>query len=234
MYNTRKGIKACVVCVGMGYGGSLPDLPPAKNVLYQPPPWVQISSTVPPGEEVVKGPEGVTLPPNVNFGNAHTYFQRILWTSTWHSVNEVSVSPPVDNDPHFIIHLPTNNMDVCFNIDSKPGHILNLVSDKGTGTGCKLGAELFFNTSVLFLLLFWCHLCFSVNFCPEGLVVNGQLIGSKQVQESKLSTYFGTVSVYYQPDGVSVAIGTDRITLYDGRGHHSFTWEATAEVNLEG
>ncbi|XP_066523321.1 inter-alpha-trypsin inhibitor heavy chain H2 [Hoplias malabaricus] len=40
----------------------------------------------------------------------------------------------VENDPHFIVHLPKNNMDVCFNIDSKPGHILNLVSDPGTGT----------------------------------------------------------------------------------------------------
>uniref|UniRef100_A0A8B9J9Y6 Inter-alpha-trypsin inhibitor heavy chain 2 n=1 Tax=Astyanax mexicanus TaxID=7994 RepID=A0A8B9J9Y6_ASTMX len=39
----------------------------------------------------------------------------------------------MDNDPHFIVHLPKNNMDVCFNIDSKPGHILNLVSDPGTG-----------------------------------------------------------------------------------------------------
>ncbi|ROL50138.1 Inter-alpha-trypsin inhibitor heavy chain H2 [Anabarilius grahami] len=39
----------------------------------------------------------------------------------------------VDNDPHFIIHLPRSNMDICFNIDSKPGHILNLVSDPGTG-----------------------------------------------------------------------------------------------------
>ncbi|XP_043092276.1 inter-alpha-trypsin inhibitor heavy chain H2 [Puntigrus tetrazona] len=39
----------------------------------------------------------------------------------------------VDNDPHFIVHLPKNNMDVCFNIDSKPGHILNLISDPGTG-----------------------------------------------------------------------------------------------------
>ncbi|XP_051544824.1 inter-alpha-trypsin inhibitor heavy chain H2-like [Myxocyprinus asiaticus] len=37
----------------------------------------------------------------------------------------------VDNDPHFIIHLPKTNMDICFNIDSKPGHILNLISDPG-------------------------------------------------------------------------------------------------------
>ncbi|XP_026086395.1 inter-alpha-trypsin inhibitor heavy chain H2 [Carassius auratus] len=39
----------------------------------------------------------------------------------------------VDSDPHFIIHLPKSNMDICFNIDSKPGHILNLISDPGTG-----------------------------------------------------------------------------------------------------
>lgn len=47
----------------------------------------------------------------------------------------LGVSHPVDNDPHFIVNLPRSNMDVCFNIDSKPGHILNLVSDSGTGTG---------------------------------------------------------------------------------------------------
>ncbi|XP_059361463.1 inter-alpha-trypsin inhibitor heavy chain H2-like [Carassius carassius] len=39
----------------------------------------------------------------------------------------------VDNDPHFIIHLPKSNMDICFNVDSKPGHILSLISDPGTG-----------------------------------------------------------------------------------------------------
>ncbi|XP_017349728.1 inter-alpha-trypsin inhibitor heavy chain H2 isoform X2 [Ictalurus punctatus] len=37
----------------------------------------------------------------------------------------------VENDPHFIVHMPKNNMDICFNIDSKPGHVLNLVSDPG-------------------------------------------------------------------------------------------------------
>uniref|UniRef100_A0A673J0D8 Inter-alpha-trypsin inhibitor heavy chain 2 n=1 Tax=Sinocyclocheilus rhinocerous TaxID=307959 RepID=A0A673J0D8_9TELE len=39
----------------------------------------------------------------------------------------------VDSDPHFIMHLPKSNVDICFNIDSKPGHILNLISDPGTG-----------------------------------------------------------------------------------------------------
>uniref|UniRef100_A0A8C4IL13 Inter-alpha-trypsin inhibitor heavy chain 2 n=1 Tax=Dicentrarchus labrax TaxID=13489 RepID=A0A8C4IL13_DICLA len=44
--------------------------------------------------------------------------------------------------------------------------------------------------------------------CPEGVVVNGQLIGSKQMHKNKLNTYFGTISVYYQPDGVSVTAST--------------------------
>uniref|UniRef100_A0A4W6D8A4 Inter-alpha-trypsin inhibitor heavy chain 2 n=1 Tax=Lates calcarifer TaxID=8187 RepID=A0A4W6D8A4_LATCA len=105
----------------------------------------------------------------------------------------------VDNDPHFIVHLPGSNMDVCFNIDSKPGHILNLVSDSGT-----------------------------------GLVVNGQLISSKQAHKSKVSTYFGTVSVYYQPDGISVTVGTDSIAMTDGMNNHSFTWGATAEITQDG
>uniref|UniRef100_A0AAY4E1Y3 Inter-alpha-trypsin inhibitor heavy chain 2 n=1 Tax=Denticeps clupeoides TaxID=299321 RepID=A0AAY4E1Y3_9TELE len=65
----------------------------------------------------------------------------------------------VENDPHFIVHLPKNKMDVCFNIDSEPGHILNLVSDPGT-----------------------------------GVVINGQLIGSKRVVNHKRNTYFGTIS----------------------------------------
>uniref|UniRef100_A0A4W6D828 Inter-alpha-trypsin inhibitor heavy chain 2 n=1 Tax=Lates calcarifer TaxID=8187 RepID=A0A4W6D828_LATCA len=117
------------------------------RVVYQPPPWVQMTTPAPPSQ-AEKGPEEWTLPQKVTL---------------------------VDNDPHFIVHLPGSNMDVCFNIDSKPGHILNLVSDSGT-----------------------------------GLVVNGQLISSKQAHKSKVSTYFGTVSVYYQPDGITF---TSRLTL---------------------
>uniref|UniRef100_A0A4W6D882 Inter-alpha-trypsin inhibitor heavy chain 2 n=1 Tax=Lates calcarifer TaxID=8187 RepID=A0A4W6D882_LATCA len=121
------------------------------SVVYQPPPWVQMTTPAPPSQ-AEKGPEEWTLPQKVTL---------------------------VDNDPHFIVHLPGSNMDVCFNIDSKPGHILNLVSDSGT-----------------------------------GLVVNGQLISSKQAHKSKVSTYFGTVSVYYQPDGISVTVAfTSRLTL---------------------
>ncbi|MBN3302820.1 ITIH2 inhibitor, partial [Amia calva] len=45
----------------------------------------------------------------------------------------LTVVNTVDNDPHFIIHLPKKNMDVCFNIDSEPGDILSLVSDSDSG-----------------------------------------------------------------------------------------------------
>uniref|UniRef100_A0A8K9UTX3 Inter-alpha-trypsin inhibitor heavy chain 2 n=1 Tax=Oncorhynchus mykiss TaxID=8022 RepID=A0A8K9UTX3_ONCMY len=99
----------------------------------------------------------------------------------------------VENDPHFIVHLPKNNMDVCFNIDSEPGHILNLVSDPGA-----------------------------------GVVVNGQLVGSKRVEEKeKVNTYFGTISVFYQPDGIRVSVTTDRIDLTDG---HGFLFEPHAMI----
>uniref|UniRef100_A0A3B3Z8E8 Uncharacterized protein n=1 Tax=Periophthalmus magnuspinnatus TaxID=409849 RepID=A0A3B3Z8E8_9GOBI len=103
----------------------------------------------------------------------------------------------VDNDPHFIIHLPRHNVDVCFNIDSKPGHILNLLSDSGT------------------------------------VVVNGQLIGSKKLYKNKVSTYFGTISVYSQPEGVSVTASTDNITISDERNSHVFSWDATADITQD-
>uniref|UniRef100_A0A8D2L0P0 Inter-alpha-trypsin inhibitor heavy chain 2 n=1 Tax=Varanus komodoensis TaxID=61221 RepID=A0A8D2L0P0_VARKO len=40
---------------------------------------------------------------------------------------------PVDNDPHFIINLPRQQKNICFNIDSEPGTILNLISDAASG-----------------------------------------------------------------------------------------------------
>uniref|UniRef100_A0A3Q2P5Y9 Inter-alpha-trypsin inhibitor heavy chain C-terminal domain-containing protein n=1 Tax=Fundulus heteroclitus TaxID=8078 RepID=A0A3Q2P5Y9_FUNHE len=48
-----------------------------------------------------------------------------------------------------------------------------------------------------------------------GVVVNGQLISSKQPHKDKLSTYFGIVSVYYQPEGVGSL--TPRPACLDGR-----------------
>ncbi|KAK9400197.1 inter-alpha-trypsin inhibitor heavy chain H2 [Crotalus adamanteus] len=39
----------------------------------------------------------------------------------------------VDSDPHFIINLSRQQKNICFNIDSQPGAILNLISDVESG-----------------------------------------------------------------------------------------------------
>uniref|UniRef100_A0A3B3Y9H5 Inter-alpha-trypsin inhibitor heavy chain 2 n=1 Tax=Poecilia mexicana TaxID=48701 RepID=A0A3B3Y9H5_9TELE len=143
---------------------------PPTVVYATPPPWIQVPITTP-SSQVLSGPVETVLPPKVNL---------------------------VDGDPHFIIRLPGSNMDVCFNIDSKPGHILSLVSDTGT-----------------------------------GVVVNGQLISSKQPHKNTVSSYFGIISVYHQPARVSVKVGTDRISMADGRSSHSFTWGATADITQD-
>nr|XP_040029470.1 inter-alpha-trypsin inhibitor heavy chain H2 [Gasterosteus aculeatus aculeatus] len=159
-------------CCAVTFGaGPPPTLPDPVALVYDVPEWVQMTTPSTP-HEAGKGPEDWTLPEKINL---------------------------VDNDPHFIIHLLRGNMDVCFNIDSTPGHILNLVSDSGT-----------------------------------GLVVNGLLVGSKQPDKSKLSTYFGAISVYYQPDRVAVTVATDRVDFTDGRSNHSFTWGATADITQDG
>uniref|UniRef100_H3D523 Inter-alpha-trypsin inhibitor heavy chain 2 n=1 Tax=Tetraodon nigroviridis TaxID=99883 RepID=H3D523_TETNG len=93
-------------CTGLGLGGgSVAPGPPPVRVVYQPPPWVQMTTPAPPSQ-VEGGQVEQTLPGRVTI---------------------------VDNDPHFIVHLPRGNMDVCFNVNSRPGDILNLVSDSGTG-----------------------------------------------------------------------------------------------------
>ncbi|XP_069375724.1 inter-alpha-trypsin inhibitor heavy chain H2 [Paralichthys olivaceus] len=157
-------------CSGVGGGSASNGLAPVR-VVHGLPPWVQVTTPAPPSPAET-GPQEWMLPGQVNL---------------------------VDNDPHFIVHLPTSNMDVCFNIDSKPGHILNLVSDTGA-----------------------------------GVVVNGRLIGSKHLHKSHLRTYFGTISIYYQPDGLSVTVGTDSISMNDGSNNHTFTWGATAEISQDG
>lgn len=43
--------------------------------------------------------------------------------------------PPVDTDPHFLIHVPQKEDTLCFNIDEEPGVVLSLVQDPDTGMG---------------------------------------------------------------------------------------------------
>uniref|UniRef100_A0A8C7S8V2 Inter-alpha-trypsin inhibitor heavy chain 2 n=1 Tax=Oncorhynchus mykiss TaxID=8022 RepID=A0A8C7S8V2_ONCMY len=118
------------------------------------------------------GSRGPPLPPLVTITHTNLYTHLL------------------ENDPHFIVHLPKNNMDICFNIDSEPGHILNLVSDPGR-------------------------------------------VGVEEKEKEKVNTYFGTISVFYQPDGIRVSVSTDRIDLTHGRNNHSFTWGATADITQD-
>uniref|UniRef100_A0A673ITN5 Inter-alpha-trypsin inhibitor heavy chain 2 n=1 Tax=Sinocyclocheilus rhinocerous TaxID=307959 RepID=A0A673ITN5_9TELE len=62
--------------------------------------------------------------------------QKLLYTNPPWLLPTVAPNPNevAGIDPHFIMHLPKSNVDICFNIDSKPGHILNLISDPGTVT----------------------------------------------------------------------------------------------------
>lgn len=62
------------------------------------------------------------------------------------------------------------------------------------------------------------------------MTVNGQLIGSKKMQKDKLDTYFGTISVFYQPEDLGVTVSTAHIAVSDGGNNRSFTWASTAEI----
>uniref|UniRef100_A0A8C5AK74 Inter-alpha-trypsin inhibitor heavy chain 2 n=1 Tax=Gadus morhua TaxID=8049 RepID=A0A8C5AK74_GADMO len=67
-----------------------------------------------------------------------------------------------------------------------------------------------------------------------GVVVNGQLVGAKGPRaDGKTSTYFGAISMYYQPEGLEVTASTERITVRDSHRGHSFTWAATANITVK-
>ncbi|KAK2892633.1 hypothetical protein Q8A67_012621 [Cirrhinus molitorella] len=96
--------------------------PSVQRLLYANPPWVQPTPTPTPKE--ASGVHESIIPGHITI---------------------------VDSDPHFIIHLPKSKMDICFNIDSKPGHILNLISDPGTGVtvnGQLVGAKKMKNNKI--------------------------------------------------------------------------------------
>uniref|UniRef100_A0A8D0G5Y7 Inter-alpha-trypsin inhibitor heavy chain 2 n=1 Tax=Sphenodon punctatus TaxID=8508 RepID=A0A8D0G5Y7_SPHPU len=57
----------------------------------------------------------------------------------------------LDTDPHFFINLPKAQKNICFNIDSEPGKILNLVSDPSSGivvNGQLIGAKKYENNKL--------------------------------------------------------------------------------------
>lgn len=60
-------LRLVIVALGLGGRSSSANMPPVR-VVYQPPPWVQMT-TPPPPSQAEKGPEEWTLPLQVNLGN---------------------------------------------------------------------------------------------------------------------------------------------------------------------
>lgn len=65
------------------------------------------------------------------------------------------------------------------------------------------------------------------------MTVNGQLIGSKKRRENQPDTYFGTISIFYQPDGVGVTVSTAGIEVTQGRSNRSFAWASTSAITQD-
>lgn len=61
-----------LLTTGVGGGGGSPNGIAPVRVVYQPPPWVQMTTTPPPSQ-VEKGPEEWALPQQVTLGKTHTY-----------------------------------------------------------------------------------------------------------------------------------------------------------------
>lgn len=65
------------------------------------------------------------------------------------------------------------------------------------------------------------------------MTINGQLIGSKKMENNKLKTYFGAISIHYQPDDIGLTISTTGVDMIHGRNKRSFSWAATTEITQD-
>ncbi|XP_048404204.1 inter-alpha-trypsin inhibitor heavy chain H3-like isoform X2 [Stegostoma tigrinum] len=77
---------------------------------------------------VQRGPSLHDFPASRHHSKTQGHFPTLNFAS---SADHVVTS--VDGDPHFIIQLPKQQNAICFNINGKPGSILNLVTDLQTG-----------------------------------------------------------------------------------------------------
>lgn len=57
--------------------GPVGPVRPGDNIVYQPPPWVQMNTPAPPSQ-FLKGPEEWTVPEKVTLGNTHIHVQTIM------------------------------------------------------------------------------------------------------------------------------------------------------------
>ena len=122
----------------------------------------------------------------------------------------------VDGDPHFMIELPERDDALCFNINDKPGTILNLVRDPKSG---QPGVFFFFFLLIYFAGKVWRDNKLRPVIIILGFVVNGQIIGKKKVvPDGKINTYFGRFGIIHGKLGVRLEVSTRDISVfYDGK-----------------
>ncbi|XP_069823234.1 inter-alpha-trypsin inhibitor heavy chain H3-like [Dendropsophus ebraccatus] len=68
-----------------------------------------------------------------NFGYPRSAYNFGYPSSAYNFGYPSSAPNYVDSDPHFVINIPQKNDSLCFNIQEKPGVILNLIEDKQLG-----------------------------------------------------------------------------------------------------
>lgn len=119
-----------------------------------------------------------------------------------------STPPPhvmrVENDPHFIIYLPKSQENICFNIDSEPGKILNLVSDPESGVsvnGQLIGAK---KPQKGKLHTYFGTLGFYIRSEDTKIEITTETITLSRGSHTSILSWFDTAHVAYQRVLVSV------------------------------
>ncbi|XP_068963010.1 inter-alpha-trypsin inhibitor heavy chain H2-like [Petaurus breviceps papuanus] len=120
----------------------------------------------------------------------------------------VATPPPhvmrVENDPHFIIYLPKSQKNICFNIDSEPGKILNLVSDPGTGVlvnGQLIGAKMPKNKK---LSTYFGKLAFYFQSKDMKIEISTEMITLKNGLHTTILSWLDTAHIVHKKLVVSV------------------------------
>ncbi|XP_059510448.1 inter-alpha-trypsin inhibitor heavy chain H2 isoform X2 [Stegostoma tigrinum] len=127
----------------------------------------------------------------------------------------------VENDPHFIIHLPKSKQDICFNINPQPGKILNLVSDpikgiviNGKIIGGKEAKNGKLNTYFGIIGLHFTKLNLSFEINTEKIrLKDGQHKTLLWWSESSTLTHAGVVVSVQKNTNVTITVGEDMAFL---------------------
>ncbi|GCC35021.1 hypothetical protein chiPu_0013500 [Chiloscyllium punctatum] len=127
----------------------------------------------------------------------------------------------VENDPHFIIHLPKSKQDICFNVNPQPGKILNMVSDpirgiaiNGKIIGGKQTKNGKLNTYFGTIGLHFTNLNLSFEINTEKIrLKDGQHKTLLWWSESSILTHAGVVVSVQRNNNVTITVGEDMVFL---------------------